>query len=414
VSTDSRDHLVRSLRDAALHRPDLLGALLAAHGEAPFASALARLPGNLIADTLSILPGTDRRRILARLFPDTPDKKAAAKAYPEDGAGSIMTAHYVTLGRDLTARQAVDSLRRQAPEKETIYHAYVVDDARKLVGVVSLRELIVADESALVADIMRRQVIVGYVDDSKETIAEKIARHDVLALPIVGADGKMAGIVTVDEALDEAIAKRSRDVAQFGGNVPIGGGPDLSFRSSSFAQLFSTRAFWLAILTVFGVVTSTFVAAQEEMLSEIIILAAFIAPIIDAGGNTGSQSATLIIRSMALGEVNMRWRDLWFVVRRELPVVLALGVTIGVLEAVLAFFSKGVGLSVLLVVGLSMGLCMILGGLIGALLPFAAKRIGADPATLSAPLITSIMDLLGVLVYFGLAYFFMGHMLTAA
>ncbi|WP_079214054.1 magnesium transporter [Ventosimonas gracilis] len=204
----------------------------------------------------------------------------------------------------------------------------------------------------------------------------------------------------------------SRDVVQFGGNAPIGGGPDLSFRTSTFMRLFGTRAFWLSILTVFGIVTSTFVAAQEEMLSEIIILAAFIAPIIDAGGNTGSQSATLIIRSMALGEVNLRWRDLWFVVRRELSVVLALGTVIGALEIVLAFFSKGVGGTVLLVVGLSMGLCMILGGLIGALLPFAAKRIGADPATLSAPLVTSIMDLLGVLVYFGLAYALLGRHLS--
>jgi len=411
MSTDPRDHLVRSLHDAALHRPDLLSALLASHGEPLFASALARLPGNLIADALSILPGADRRRILARLFPG---KQAAGGTYPEGEAGSIMTAHYVTLGRDLSARQAIDSLRREAPDKETIYHAYVVDDARKLVGVVSLRELIVADESALVADIMRKQVIVGHVDDTKEAIAEKIARHDVLALPIVNQEDRMVGIVTVDDALDEAIAERGRDVAQFGGNVPIGGGADLSFRTSTFAQLFTTRAFWLALLTVFGVVTSTFVAAQEDMLSEIIILAAFIAPIIDAGGNTGSQSATLIIRSMALGEVHLRWRDLWFVVRRELPVVLTLGVAIGLLEAILAFFSKGVGMDVLLVVGLSMGLCMILGGLIGALLPFAAKRIGADPATLSAPLITSIMDLLGVLVYFGLAYAFMGHLLTAA
>jgi len=212
------------------------------------------------------------------------------------------------------------------------------------------------------------------------------------------------------------LAERGLDASQltqFGGNAPVGGAADLSFRTSSFMQIFTTRAFWLCLLTVFGIVTSTFVAAQEAMLSEIIILAAFIAPIIDAGGNTGSQSATLIIRSMALGEVHMRWRDVWFVVRRELPVVLALGVVIGILEALLAFFSKGVGREVLLVVGLSMGLCMILGGLIGALLPFAARRMGADPATLSAPLITSIMDLLGVLVYFGLAYLFMGHLLVA-
>jgi len=381
MSTDYRNDLVRALHDAASYHPQLF------------------------AETLSLLPGSERRRVFACLLPNQ------KKHYPDGEAGSIMTEAYVTLERHMTARQAIESVRQQAEGKETIYYAYVVDEARTLIGVVSLRELIVAEGDVMVSDIMRRQVIVGRVDDSKDRIAEKIARHDVLALPIVNQTDKLVGIVTVDDALDEAMADRSRAVAQFGGNAPIGGGADLSFRSSTFQQLFSTRAFWLAILTVFGVVTSTFVAAQEEILSEIIILAAFIAPIIDAGGNTGSQSATLIIRSMALGEV--QWRDLWFVIRRELPVVLTLGLTIGALEAILAFFSKGVGVDVLLVVGLSMGICMILGGLIGALLPFAAKRIGTDPATLSAPLITSIMDLLGVLVYFGLAYFFMGHLLTA-
>lgn len=334
-------------------------------------------------------------------------------SYPEGTAGAIMTSDYATLASELSARQAIDTVRREAPDKETIYYAYIVDGERKLKGVVSLRELLVADDTALVADIMRKNVIFARADNTKESAAEKIAEYDLLALPIVNDAGMLVGIVTVDDAMDVTEAERGRRVAQFGGNVPIGGGPDLSFRTSTFMQIFSTRAFWLGVLIVFGILTSTYVAAQEEILSEIIILAAFIAPIIDAGGNTGSQSATLVIRAMALGEVRMRWRDLWFVVRREIPVVLALGVVIGVLEAILAFFSKGVGIDVLLVVGLSMGICMILGGLIGALLPFAARRIGTDPATLSAPLITSIMDLVGVLVYFGLAYAFMGHLLTA-
>lgn len=212
-------------------------------------------------------------------------------------------------------------------------------------------------------------------------------------------------------ALESARTAQGHQVTQRDGPAPVDGSPDLSFRTSSFMQIFGTRAFWLSLLTVFGILTSTFVAAQEEMLEKIVILAAFIAPIIDAGGNTGSQSATLVIRAMALGEVRLHWRDIWFVIRRELPMVFALGLVIGLLEAVLAWFSKSVGIDVLLVVGLSMGICMVLGGLIGALLPFAARRIGTDPATLSGPLITSIMDLIGVFVYFGLAYLFMGHLL---
>jgi magnesium transporter len=144
----------------------------------------------------------------------------------------------------------------------------------------------------------------------------------------------------------------------------------------------------------------------------VIVLAAFIAPIVDMGGNTGSQSATLVIRAMALGELKLQWRDVWFIIKRELPVAAALGVVIAVLEAVLAFFAKGVGFDVLMVVGLSMLVCTVLGGIIGALLPFLARRIGTDPATLSSPLITSVMDLLGVFIYFGFDYAFLGDLLT--
>jgi magnesium transporter len=193
-----------------------------------------------------------------------------------------------------------------------------------------------------------------------------------------------------------------------------GGESDLDIMTSPFHQMFRVRVFWLALLTVFGVITSNFVAAQEEILSEIVILAAFLAPVIDMGGNTGSQSATLVIRGMALGDIKMKWRYVWLVVRRELPVVLVLGIVIALLEVVLAQFSKGVGVDVMLVVGLSMLVCTILGGVIGALLPFVARRIGTDPATLSSPLITSIMDLLGVFIYFGFAWLLLGDLLAQA
>lgn len=187
---------------------------------------------------------------------------------------------------------------------------------------------------------------------------------------------------------------------------------DLDIRTSSLRKMFGVRVFWLAILTLFGVITSTFVASQEAILSEVIVLAAFLAPIVDMGGNTGSQSATLVIRAMALGDLTLRWRDVWFVIKRELPLAAALGVTIAILEVVLAHFSKGVGLDVLLIVGLSMLTCTVLGGVIGALLPFVARRMGTDPATLSSPMITSVMDLVGVFIYFGFAYLFLGELLV--
>ena len=191
-------------------------------------------------------------------------------------------------------------------------------------------------------------------------------------------------------------------------------GTDLDILESPFRKMFSVRVFWLVLLTLFGVVTSTFVAAQEEILSQVIVLAAFIAPIVDMGGNAGSQSATLVIRAMALGDVSLRWQDVWRVVRRELPVAAALGLVVAAMETVLAWFSKGIDLDVLLVVGLSMLVCTVLGGIIGVLLPFVARRIGTDPATLSSPLITSIMDLVGVFIYFAFAYAFLGDLLQQA
>ena len=214
------------------------------------------------------------------------------------------------------------------------------------------------------------------------------------------------GIVTVDDARDVAEIEEAAELARFGGSKL--NTAELDLRTSSLTRMFSARFFWLAVLTLFGVLTSNLVAAQEALLSETIILAAFLAPIIDMGGNTGSQSATLVIRAMALGQIRLTWKDVWFVLRRDLPVALLLGLGIAILEGVLALVSKGVGTDILLIVGLSMLSVTVAGSLIGLLLPFAAKKIGADPATLSSPLITSVMDLSGVLIYFAFAYFFLG------
>lgn len=365
------------------------------------------------ADLFNRLTEEQRQMLLPGMAHAEREDIRRLASYPEGTAGSIMTSDYALLTPGLTAREAIERLRREAPDKETIYEAYVVNEARRLVGVVSLRDLLLARNEVYVAKIMRKTVIFAQVQASRDEVVQKIADYDLLALPIVNGDNALVGIVTVDDAMDVAEAQQGRRVLQFGGNAAVGGDPDLDLRTSSFLQMFKVRAFWLVMLTVFGVVTSTFVAAQEEILSQVIVLAAFIAPIVDMGGNTGSQSATLVIRAMAIGDVKLRWRDIWFVIRREIPVILTLGVVIALLEVVLAYFSKDVGGDVLLVVGLSMAICTVMGGVIGTLLPFAARRIGTDPATLSSPLITSVMDLLGVFTYFGLAYVFLGHLLAS-
>ncbi|WP_199548837.1 magnesium transporter [Streptomyces sp. N35] len=381
---------------------------------APTVSALvSAMPADERADLYNRLDTQAQQRLLPSLSQAERDDILRLSNYPEGSAGSAATSQYATIDAAMTAEQALRVIRATAPDKETIYVIYVVDTEGRLTGTVSLRDLVLADADAPLTTLVNTAPVHVRADDSDEKAAEHIRRYDLLAVPVVTHDDKMIGIVTVDDAMDIDKEQDATQLARYGGTAPLGGSADLDLKKSTFRQIFGTRLMWLLILTVFGILTSSFVAKQEEILAEVIVLAAFIAPIVDMGGNTGSQSATLVIRSMALGQLRLRWADVWFVVRRECVIALALGVCVAVLEIILANFTKsGLDTAVLTVVGLSMLICTALGGIIGAVLPFLARRIGTDPATLSSPLITSIMDLLGVFVYFGLAYAFLGHLLV--
>ncbi|MEW5562735.1 magnesium transporter [Enterobacter asburiae] len=388
-------------------------ALLRAMSRDVMTALFEHLPSDVRADIYNRMNDRVRRDLLSALPKSQREDMLRMSVHPEGTAGAEMTSDFVTVSAEMSVAQALKHIRATASEKETIYVIYVLDYQGGLSGTLSLRELVIARDEQTVNEIMRLNPVSAKVDWPKEQAAELIRHYDLLALPVLSHEGKMLGILTIDDAMDIEKEQDARQLARFGGTT-LGGKSDLDIMTSPFHQMFRVRVFWLALLTVFGVITSNFVAAQEEILAEIVILAAFLAPVIDMGGNTGSQSATLVIRGMALGDIKMKWRYVWLVVRRELPVVLVLGIVIALLEVVLAQFSKGVGVDVMLVVGLSMMVCTILGGVIGALLPFIARRIGTDPATLSSPLITSIMDLLGVLIYFGFAWLFLGDLLTQA
>ncbi|MDR6093379.1 magnesium transporter [Stenotrophomonas sp. SORGH_AS_0321] len=386
---------------------------------------LALLPRQTVYDLFERMPADDRADLFNRL--DTrsrPDLLAgldgveredivALAAYPEASIGSVTTSDFVALDSTMTVAQALAHIRTLAPSSETIYALYVLDGQRRLQGTLSLRDLVVALADTTVASLVRPDPVFVQAAWPRLRAAELIRRYDLLAVPVLDANQAMIGIVTVDDAMDIDKQQDADQLARFGG-TSVAGGSDLDMMTTPLRRMFNVRVFWLAVLTFFGIITSTFVAAQEELLSQAIVLAAFIAPIVDMGGNTGSQSATLVIRSMALGELGLNWRHVLFVIKRELPVAAMLGIAIALLEAVLAWFSKGVGIDVLLVVGLSMLVCTALGGVVGALLPFLARRMGTDPATLSSPLITSVMDLVGVFVYFGFAWALLGEQLVGA
>lgn len=387
---------------------------LARHIARPdFARIVTDMSHDERADLWKALSPEQRATLLPALAQAEREDIRRLAAYPEGTAGAAMTSDYATLAPEMSVAEAIAHLRAEAPDAETIYSAYVIDAERHLKGVVTLRDLILADERRSISDLMMVNAPTGRVDEALPEIAERIAAYDVMALPILTEGGKLVGIVTIDDALDIGRAAGAATLARFGATA-VPRGEDLDLRGSSLGRIFRVRVIWLALLSVFGVVTAGYVAAQEALLAEMLILAAFVAPIIDMGGNTGSQSATLVIRAMALGQLELRARDIWLVIRREVPVLLGLGLVVASLMALLAGVGQAVAPQVLWVIWLTMLLVTVTGGVMGALLPFAARRIGTDPAAMSAPLITSVMDLVGVVIYFAIAWAVFGPMMGGA
>lgn len=371
------------------------------------------LPSDEQVGLFVMLDVEQRRLILPSLDKEERDAIIELSSYAEGTIGAMTTADYVNVPETASVKDIWAKIRIDARTKEALSMIYVTDEYRHLVGVLSLQDLLMSNDDDCIKDIMVKDIIQARASDKDIIAVELIERYKLEALPITDGYGHLLGIVTIDDAMERLREKSADTFAKLGGNVPMSG-PELDYEYSSFWRMFSVRGFWLIILTVFGVFTSAFVAGQEEILSEVIILAAFLAPVVDMGGNTGSQSATLVIRSMALGDIELKWKDIWFIFKKEVPVAFMLGVLVASVEVILAFFFKeGISTAVLLTIGLSLITVTFVGGLIGLALPFVAKRFNVDPATLSSPLLTSIMDFLGVVIYFGFAYLFLSDVLDA-
>lgn len=316
-------------------------------------------------------------------------------SYPEGTVGAVMTSDYATLRPDMTAPQALEALRRQASDVETVYYAYVVDAGHKLVGVVSLRDLLLARSLQTVAEIMETDPVTIRVDGEQEEAATLIARYDLLALPVVDESGRMVGIVTQDDAMDVAEEEATEDiykastVGEFEGSV----------RDAPLFSLYRARIFWLVLLVFGNIFSGAGISFFEDTIAGNLALLFFLPLLIGSGGNAGAQSATLMVRALATGDV--RGADWGRMLGRELAIGLALGLTMA-----LAVSGVGVvraGVDVTLVVAGAMVLIVLIGALIGVSLPFLLSKFRLDPATASGPLVTSIADVTGVLIYFGLA-----------
>jgi len=321
-------------------------------------------------------------------------------SYPDGSAGSIMTTEYASLPEEITVSEALDQLRIQSPDSETIYYIYILDEGRRLDGIVSLRELIQAKRAATLSEIMHRDAIAVRVDDDEEFVARELARYDFLAIPVVDNQHRLVGIVTLDDALDVLEEEATEDAQMQAAIQPL----DESYMTTPFFVLAQKRGVWLVILLAAAFLTAWVMQGYEELQKSYVWMVWFVPLVLASGGNAGSQSATLIIREMATSEMDNR--DKYFILLREVRMAMTLGLGLMLLSFVVAICM--VELPEAIVVAITVLMMVIFGTSAGAILPIMFKKLGMDPALMSNPLIAALVDVLGVVIYFNTALALLG------
>lgn len=344
---------------------------------------LEELPANLVKRILATVSASDRSMINQLLN------------YPEDSAGSIMTTEYVDLREEMTVGQAMAHIKKTGIHKETIYTCYITE-RRKLVGIVSAKDLMTTDDNVPIKDLMETEIISVYTHTDQEQVAQLFTKYDLLALPVIDQDGRMVGIVTFDDAMDVMVDEATEDITKMAAINPS----EKTYFETSVLQHAKNRIPWLLILMFTSIITGTIITRYENAFAAIPLLVSFIPMLMDTGGNCGSQSATLIIRGIALDEI--RFTDLFKVMFKEFRISLIVGAFLAVANGVRIFIQyHNPGLAVVIACSL-MG-TVIMAKLVGCTLPLLAKKVNLDPAIMASPLITTLVDTFSILIYFNIA-----------
>lgn len=344
---------------------------------------LEELPANLVKRILATVSASDRSMINQLLN------------YPEDSAGSIMTTEYVDLREEMTVGQAMAHIKKTGIHKETIYTCYITE-RRKLVGIVSAKDLMTTDDDVPIKDLMETEIISVYTHADQEQVAQLFTKYDLLALPVIDLDGRMVGIVTFDDAMDVMVDEATEDITKMAAINPS----EKTYFETSVLQHAKNRIPWLLILMFTSIITGTIITRYENAFAAIPLLVSFIPMLMDTGGNCGSQSATLIIRGIALDEI--RFTDLFKVMFKEFRISLIVGAFLAVANGVRIFIQyHNPGLAVVIACSL-MG-TVIMAKLVGCILPLLAKKVNLDPAIMASPLITTLVDTFSILIYFNIA-----------
>lgn len=347
------------------------------------------------------LPAKVVRQLFHHLSSEERDKTALLLGYAPNTAGRLMTPEYVALKQSFTIAEALDRIRQVARTTETIYYLYVKSDEGELIGILSLRELLTAELETTVKNLMNRDVVYVQTDTDQEEIARMIQHYDLIAVPVVDRERRLVGIVTVDDVLDVLEEETTEDIYALGGLQSDG---DNYFRSNLFT-IARKRVVWLLVLLVTNTATSAVIRSQEDVLERVVALAAFIPLLIDTGGNVGAQSSTVIIRGLNTDDVRLSNR--FGVIQREAIAGGILGAMLGAIVTLWAYFLQG-DWGVAIAVGISLFAISLIASIAGAGLPFLFRSLRLDPALMSAPFITTAVDVLGVLIYLNVARWILG------
>ena len=347
------------------------------------------------------LPGQVTQKLLNLLSPDALRETRQLLGYPEESVGRIMTPHYVAVRPAWTIARALEHIRSMGEQSETINYVYVTDEKWKLLDELPLSRFILANPQQTVEDIMDYQFVSLTAFEDRENAVQMMERYDLNVLPVVDSEGVLVGIVTFDDVMDVAQQEATEDFQRISGMEPV----DVKYVEAGPWLLWRKRIVWLLVLLIADFFSSSVIASYEETIAAVVALTFFIPMLIDSGGNTGTQSATLIIRSIATGQLDMReWPK---IVWKETRVGILLGATLGAVVYARGFFWIG-GPEIGLVVGLTMVILVIWANLIGAILPMLIHRMKLDPAVVSSPFITTTVDVTGLLIYFNIARWILG------
>ena len=349
-------------------------------------------------DIVEEMPANVVKRILKQADPEMRKMINDILNYPKDSAGSIMTTEYVSLRPAMTVSEAIKHIRRTGVDKETIYTCYVSSSNRMLIGQISLRTLLLSDEDDVIRDIMEQNPIYVTTTDDQEDVARTLSKYDFVAVPVVDQEGRLVGIVTVDDAIDVMTEEATEDIEKMNAILPS----DKKYLQTSSFELWKARIPWLLILMLSATITEGIIGRFEAALSAVVALTAFIPMLMDTGGNAGGQASVTIIRGLSLGEIQPK--DFPIILWKEVRVGVMCALTLGLATFLKVAFIERVEVKVAMVVGLTLSCTIVLAKSVGCSLPILAKKLGFDPAVMSSPFITTIVDALSLVIYFSFAH----------